>query len=562
MQRWVLAALLVVCLQPQVTAAAETIQARRYIEDVKHLTSKEFKGRASGSPELDKAARFLTKEFQKAGLRSIGGTYLQRFPVSEKSRMGARNALAYTLRGERTILKAGEGFTPFSFSASGSAQGSVVFVGYGITAPECKYDDYAGLDVRGKIVLILRHEPQEFDSESVFEGRVYSEHSQLFTKALNARIHGAIGVLYVNDTASHGSDTLEKFVSLPGPADPGIPFVQIASEHVESWFAASGRQFKETQEEIDRNLAPRSFVLADTLQVELQSDVQHTSRAVSNVVGYLPGATDEYVIVGAHYDHLGLGEQYSLAPEKAGSVHPGADDNASGVAGVLALARYFRTQPRPVRGILFIAFAGEELGLLGSVHYANHPLLPVHDARLMINMDMIGRIRDRKVMVGGAPPGSALRDTLDALAAKYKLDLDLSDTSVYGSSDHTSFKSKRIETLFFFSGLHEDYHRPSDTWEKIDASVTVELLHLIADLLSDVTRPASKPQFAAERHNIRIFFKAISINADERAMMHRTHPQECGESAKGMPFKFIPYTPLMTSAGVARVPNTVSTFIA
>ena len=144
-----------------------------------------------------------------------------------------------------------------------------------------------------------------------------------------------------------------------------------------------------------------------------------------------------------------------------------------------------------------MAFAGEELGLLGSVHYANHPLLPVQNARLMINMDMIGRIRDRKVMVGGAPPGSSLRDLLDTLGAKYKLDLDLSDSSVYGSSDHTSFKSKRIQTLFFFSGLHEDYHRPTDTWEKIDAPPTVDLLHLIADLLAVVTTPVSKPKFAA-----------------------------------------------------------------
>jgi Zn-dependent M28 family amino/carboxypeptidase len=313
---------------------------------------------------------------------------------------------------------------------------------------------------------------------------------------LNARAHGATAVLYVNDTAVHGADNLEKFVSLPGPADPGIPFVQIASQHVDSWFAAAGRNFKETQEDIDASLKPASFAFPAELQVALHADVHHTPRQVSNVIGYVPGATDEYVIVGAHYDHLGLGEQFSLAPEKAGSVHPGADDNASGVAGLLALARHFGAHPKPIRGVVFIAFAGEELGLLGSVHYANHPLLPVHNARLMINMDMIGRIRDRKVMVGGAPPGSALRDILDTLGPKYKLDLDLSDTTVYGSSDHTSFKAKQVQTLFFFSGLHGDYHRPTDTWDKIDAPVTVDLLHLIADLLNVMTTPVSKPQFA------------------------------------------------------------------
>jgi hypothetical protein len=491
------AALLLAVIACPGADAADAIQARRYVADIKHLTSKEFKGRASGSPELDKAARFLAKEFHKAGLRPLGGSYLQPFPVSEKSTMGPGNSLAYKLVDKEATLKAGETFAPFSFSASGSATGQVVFVGYGISASEYQYDDYAGIDVRGKIALILRHEPQEFDSESKFEGRVYSEHSQLFSKALNARSHGAIAVLYVNDTASHGSDALEKFVSLPGPADPGIPFVQIASEHVDAWFAAAGQDLKKVQEDIDHTLTPQSFAFPASLQVTLHADVQHTTRDVSNVVGYIPGSTDEYVIVGAHYDHLGLGEQYSLAPEKAGTMHPGADDNASGVAGVLALARYFGSHAKPVRGIIFMAFAGEELGLLGSVHYANHPLLPVGNARLMINMDMIGRIRDRKVMVGGATAGSPLREILDTLGAKYKLDLDLSDSSVYGSSDHTSFKSKRIQTLFFFSGLHADYHRPSDTWEKIDAPATVELLHLIADLLNIVITPVSKPQFAA-----------------------------------------------------------------
>lgn len=556
-------ALLLLSFVSQGEHVADPIDARRYLADVKHLTSDEFKGRGSGSPELDKVARFLAKEFQKAGLRPLGGSYLQAFPVSEKSSMGSGNAFSYTLLGSRTELKAGEDFTPFSFSASGSVGGSVVFAGYGITAPECKYDDYEGIDVRGKIVLLLRHEPQEFDSESVFEGRVYSEHSQLFSKALNARAHGAVAVIYVNDTAAHTPNTLEPFVSLPGPADPGIPFVQVASEDVETWFAASRRNFKRVQEEIDRTLAPQSFAFEESLQVSLVADVRHASRNVSNVVGYLPGTTDEHVIVGAHYDHLGLGEQYSLAPEKAGSVHPGADDNASGVAGVLALARYFGGRQRPVRGIVFIAFAGEELGLLGSVHYANHPLLPAHNARLMINMDMIGRIRDRKVMVGGAPAGSEMRRILDTLATKYKLDLDLSDTSVYGSSDHTSFKSKRIQTLFFFSGLHGDYHRPSDTWDKIDAPATVELLHLIADLLSVVTKPVSRPQFAADGvYHIRIFFMMASITTEETAMMPITMPQECGDSANGRCCRFMPYIPVTTSAGVAMVPNTVSSFIA
>jgi hypothetical protein len=480
------------------------IDERRYVADIKQLTDKGFKGRGSGSPELEKAAKFLAKEFRKAGLRPLrGSTFLQPFSLSVKATQGAHNELSYTLAGERTDVKPVDGFLPYSFSSTGSVQGPVVFAGYGITAPEYGYDDYAEIDVLGKIVLLLKHEPQEFDGASVFEGRVYTEHSQLFSKALNARAHGATAILYVNDTANHGSDTMEKFVSLPGPADAGIPFVQISSAHVEVWFQATNRGFRETIESIDRSVKPNSFPLASDLRVSLRADVEHTARDIHNVVGFIPGATDEYIIIGAHYDHLGVGEQYSLAPEKAGTVHPGADDNASGVAGLLALARHFGTResnPRPPRGIVFIAFAGEELGLLGSVHYANNPLLPLNRAQLMINMDMIGRIRENKVMVGGAAPGTPMRSLLDALGPKYKLDLDLSDTSVYGSSDHTSFKAKRVPTLFFFSGLHADYHRPTDTWEKIEAASTVRLLRLIADLTTVVATPTSKPQFAVSQH--------------------------------------------------------------
>jgi hypothetical protein len=238
-----------------------------------------------------------------------------------KAGLGESNRFAYTLNGHLTELTVGENFTPFSLSSSASIRGQVVFAGYGITAPEYNYDDYAGIDARDKIVLLLKHEPQEFENNSIFEGRVYTEHSQLLSKALNARAHGAIGILYVNDTANHGSDLLEKFVSLPGPADSGIPFVQISSEHIDRWFFSAGKNFKAAQEEIDRTLSPQSFELPQDLTVELDTDVRHTSRDVSNVVGYIPGATDEYVIIGAHYDHLGLGEQYSLAPEKAGTIH-------------------------------------------------------------------------------------------------------------------------------------------------------------------------------------------------------------------------------------------------
>jgi hypothetical protein len=185
-----------------------------------------------------------------------------------------------------------------------------------------------------------------------------------------------------------------------------------------------------------------------------------------------------------------------MAPSLAGTVHPGADDNASGTAGVIELARYFSSQPKPKRGFLFMTFAGEELGLLGSSYYANHPEMPLSKAVLMINMDMIGRVRDGKLYIGGAGTGTTLRADLDRITPRYeRLKLDYSGNDGYGSSDHTSFTAKQVPVLFFFSGLHGDYHKPSDTWDKIDSTDAVEVLQLVADIASRVDNDDERPQF-------------------------------------------------------------------
>jgi hypothetical protein len=178
-----------------------------------------------------------------------------------------------------------------------------------------------------------------------------------------------------------------------------------------------------------------------------------------------------------------------------GTIHPGADDNASGTAGVIELARWFSKQPKQKRGILFLAFAGEEVGLLGSSYWVGHPDLPLEKAVAMINMDMIGRVREGKVYVGGAGTGTGMRDLLERVKAGYKLNIDYSDAAGYGSSDHASFNAKQVPVLFFFSGLHADYHKPSDTWDKIDAPDAATLLDLVADVASELRSEAGRPQF-------------------------------------------------------------------
>src|SRR6266446_5163205 len=201
--------------------------------------------------------------------------------------------------------------------------------------------------------------------------------------------------------------------------------------------------------------------------LSLTVDIERIHATVNNVLAYLPGKTGEYVILGAHYDHLGRGEAHSMAPSQIGQIHPGADDNASGTSGVLELARLFAPlQGRLPRGILFMSFAGEELGLLGSAHWAQQPTHPLDKAIAMLNMDMIGRIKDDKVYIGGVGTGSAFQSLLTAGQKNSPFHFDYS-AGGYAASDHTSFVARKIPVLFFFSGLHSDYHKPSDTWDKI-----------------------------------------------------------------------------------------------
>jgi hypothetical protein len=467
------------------------LDSQRYLDDVKFLASEKLRGRGTGTPELEKAAAYIAREFKKMGLKPIDGkSYFQSFQVTTNAKLGDSRFSG---------LKPGEDFIPFNFSSKGKLSGGVVFAGYGITAREYNYDDYTGIDAKGKIVLLLRHEPQEFDEKSVFAGKAFTEHSQFFSKASNARNHGATGVILINDRGNHKGDPdeLEKFGRTVGPGDAGLPFVQVKAEVADRWFAPAGKSLDDIMASIDKDLKPQSFAMPETVTVDASIDVQRLIRTVNNVAGYLPGESDEHIIIGAHYDHLGLGEQFSMAPSMAGTPHLGADDNASGTAGVIELARYFAARPKQKRGILFLAFAGEEIGLLGSNYYVNHPRFPMQKAVAMINMDMIGRIRDGKVYIGGLGTGTNLKALVDKLLSQQSvLKVDSAETAaVYGSSDHFSFMSKQVPSLFFFSGLHTDYHKPSDTWDKISAPATTDLLRLIAQVGTALIDTADRPQF-------------------------------------------------------------------
>jgi peptidase M28-like protein/PDZ domain-containing protein len=248
------------------------------------------------------------------------------------------------------------------------------------------------------------------------------------------------------------------------------------------------------QAAIDKDLKPQSFAFPDTIQVDANLDVERPVKTVHNVAAYLKGQTGEYIIIGGHYDHLGLGGMHSLARNQTGTVHPGADDNASGAAGVVGLARWFVKQPRAKRGILFLNFAGEEQGLLGSAYYTDHPLLPLKDAVAMINLDMIGRMQG-KLYLGGTGSGTTLKEVVEKALPAHDLKVDYSGGPSEGSSDHTSFTAHQVPALFFFSGLHSDYHRPGDTWDKIDAQGAAKVLALVADVAQALRDAPDRPAF-------------------------------------------------------------------
>ena len=477
--------------------AAAEISPQVYLGEVRYLASPELKGRATGSPELEKAASYIASQFESFGLTPLDGkTFEQPFPFVSSAHLGPGNRFRYQEPGKNGSLEPEHDFIPFDFSSSGAFSGPVVFAGYGITARELNYDDYAGIDVKDKMVLILRHEPQEADPKSVFDGNKLTAHATFANKAANAKMHGAKGVILINDVYAHGQqDKLEELGKAEGPKDAGILFVQVKEAVADDWLEAEGQSLLKISKGIDQDLKPRSFVLAK-LNLEVDVDLRRETKTVHNVAAYLPGQTQEYVVIGAHYDHLGLGDRNSLAPSQIGTVHPGADDNASGTAGVIELARWFSSQPKQKRGILFMTFAGEELGLLGSEWYVTHPLLPLDQAVAMINMDMIGRIRDGKVFLSGIGTGSTLAALIDDMKPPAGLRIDLSEKGGYGASDHTSFTTKSVPVLFFFSGLHADYHKPSDTADKIDAADAAKLLEYVAEVAGRLANDEARPRFA------------------------------------------------------------------
>lgn len=470
----------------------------RYMQHVTYLARDEMKGRGNGSPELDEAAEYIASQFRVWGLRPAGddGTFFQKFELTTGARFGPKNELSFN----GTTLKINQDFVPISFSSTAEFEGPAVFAGYGITAPELHYDDYGGIDVTDKIVIAFRHEPQELDATSPFSGTNFTPHATFINKAINARQHGAKGILFITDPNNHATeeDVVGPATRTAEPDDIGISSVHARRAPITALLPKGDRDLAAIQRRIDRDLESQSFEIPDS-RIKIATDVARTRQPVRNVVAAVPGndpeLRNEWVVVGAHYDHLGLGNRGSLAPSQVGQIHHGADDNASGTSGVLEIARVAATHKQQIkRSMLFMTFAGEELGLLGSAYFTNHPTVPIDKIAGMINMDMIGRLRNDRIFVGGVGTSPSFKPWIEALNQTVGLKLDYSDSG-FGSSDHTSFTIKRIPVLFFFSGLHADYHKPSDTYEKINAEGATKVLSLAYLMVDRMANDGRRPQY-------------------------------------------------------------------
>ncbi|MBI4242115.1 MAG: M28 family peptidase [Candidatus Rokubacteria bacterium] len=475
-------------------ASSQVPSAGWLLDQVKILSAPEMEGRAAGTAGGDRAARHISRIFREVGLTPGGdaGGYLQSFSVPTGIRLGPTNGLTMLAPFTRA-LALGREFTPLAVSADGSEVGELVFVGYGITAPDLHYDDYAGLDVRGKIVLAMSREPRSEDPASPFRRPEAYHYSQRSHKIINAREHGARAILLL----AHPSASRDALPALRGLSQPwGIMAAAITRAVGESLLAPSGKRLADLADAIDRSLTPQSVPLPG-VRIRLEVSLIRDRGMTANVVGILPGTDpqlkEEAVVVGAHYDHLGRGGDGSLAPDKGGAIHPGADDNASGTAAVMALAKGFAGAGGLTRTLVFVAFAGEEMGLLGSNQYVKQPAFPLEKTVLVVNLDMVGRLREGKLYVAGVDSGTGLRQVVSDSAQGLGLSLHLLGDP-FSPSDHTAFYTRERPVLFLFTGAHGDYHRPTDTWEKLNSqgleTVTTFAARIIAAVGSQRVPPA------------------------------------------------------------------------
>ncbi len=511
------------CLaDPAAEAAAATIRARDMRARIEFLASDELEGRATLQRGNDAAAKYVASEMRRVGLSPAGtdGSFFQDVPLWVSS-YKYNYFLEMRFQGEHERLEF-EGFKHFTIgpgSGNDTVEGGVVFAGYGITAPEYGWDDYKDLEVTGKVVLVFRHEPQENDPKSAWDGKKMTRHATFESKVENARAHGAAAIAILNDPLGEHVPLFQSVDVVPeamvsrtsigfeqgkAPRNEagGMPVVFLTMETACKILHRTVEELIAIQKDIDGTGNSGTFTVPGDLKIRTQvvGRLQTTEKKTArNVVGVLPGSDasrmDEVLVIGAHYDHLG---SFGSGDD---TIHNGADDNASGTAGMLEVAEALCSmEQRPDRTIVFVAFTGEEIGLLGSRYYVDHPLFPLEKTVGMVNLDMIGRDANddpknaRQIGLAGAGTSPAWRPLVEAHQPESKLTLDFLDQDP-GGSDHQPFRDKRVPVLFFFSGFHKDYHQVGDSADKIRFDKSADVARLAFRVALDVANAARRPEW-------------------------------------------------------------------
>jgi Tol biopolymer transport system component len=485
-RRTALLSILVLALASSAAAPGDSAVVTQIEKDVRTLAAPKMEGRGLDTKGIKLAADYIESRLRAIGLQpAFGKSYRQAFPVKSRVTLGPNNWLNEVARSD---------WGPLGFSSSGKFAGELAFVGYGIAAPDLKYDDFAGIDLKGKVALILRYEPQEKDDASPFDGRKPSRWSAMRYKVLQARERGAVAVIFV--TGPVQDEGKNKFPPLTndGPESPaGIPVLQVKTSIAQKWVG----DLAAFQKEVDQDLKPRSRVLPMTVLGE--TDVIGTYSQGENVAGVIPGKgalANEVVVLGAHYDHLGYGGQGSMKPNVK-AIHPGADDNASGTAGVLAAAAQVRDALKSVanhRTVLFALFSGEERGLAGSGYLVQNSPFAIDRIVGMVNLDMVGAMRDDKVTVFGTESAPEWKALVDASAAGSNLKLTETGDG-HGPSDQSSFYAVKIPVLHFFTGAHDRYHSPEDVADAVNFAGTERIVAVVSKVVAGVARAETTPTY-------------------------------------------------------------------
>ena len=499
--------------EPVLQAPSSAVEEQRIRQDIEFLASDALEGRDTGSPGMREAAEFILEQFRAAGLTFPAELPdgIQRFSLSSLPELGEQNLLRGQKADETLEWVIERDYIPCSFGGAGEFSAPVVFCGYGIKDPERAYNEFEGIDLKGKIALILRRVPGQTRPGTLYvqeNGNIDTNQAALRTKLTNAREQGAVAVLFVNDVFStrEGKDELLEFGYGGGAAGKQIPVLHITQKVASGLLQRGlGLSLEDIDRMIETELKPASAELQG-LTLSGKADLKLDLTEGQNLIAVLEPsdpAIQETIVVGAHYDHVGWGRYGSLAPGTH-AIHNGADDNASGTTAVLALARRLKglsgTLPRRV---VLICFAGEERGLMGSKHYVSAPVYPLEQTVAMINLDMVGRMTDEKVTVFGVGSSDVWKPWLDELEQRTELNF-FQKKKAFGPSDHASFYEKQIPVLHLFTGLHEHYHRPHDDADKINEQGIRRIVDLLTGLTLYLANAPERPNYIENKQWIRV----------------------------------------------------------